>query len=317
MALMPVALLATAAAAASNCSYTAHPNVTFLGIHANKAVGGKATLTAGAHPLRVEYFDKSGQTSLALSWSGGGIKSQNLSVGAPPGKSKGSPGKVIMLTPPENEAIIYRNFIEGVSSRAITVGYPEGAHLAFDASTMHPALMWRGDFMNAARHWNGRGQGNQPPAGDDVLKLPQFHQFGTLADDQAAWATAPSREANKVNKSDLHFKGYRLNARRYPTFMYTFAGAKIDDFPAPIADGSGFTRALSVKGAGKKVFFRPAWGAIKKTDSGYQIDGNFTLSVTGAELTLRPHGKVQELLIAIPPGDSRFSLTYVFTEAGE
>lgn len=35
MALMPVALLATAAAAASNCSYTAHPNVTFLGVHAN------------------------------------------------------------------------------------------------------------------------------------------------------------------------------------------------------------------------------------------------------------------------------------------
>jgi azurin len=287
------------------------------GIHADKTKDGKVKLTKGKHALRVEYFDKSGQTSLALSWNGGGIKNQALSVGAGPQKSKGGGSKVIMLEPPEGEAIIYRNFIEGVSARAITVGYPEGVHLAFDASTMHPALMWRGDFMNAGRHWSGRGQGNQPPAGDEVVKLPQFHQFGSLADAKEVWPDAPSRKANEVNKSPLSFKGYRLNAQRYPTFMYTFAGAKIDDFPAPIANATGFTRVVTIKGAGEKIFFRPAWGNIEKTAKGYSVDGNVDLQVSGAEVTIRPHGKVQELLIAIPPGDSEITLTYRLFEAGE
>ncbi|MFT5127329.1 MAG: azurin [Rhodothermales bacterium] len=286
-------------------------------IHAATSVDGKVDLTAGTHSVRVEYFDKSGQISLALSWSGGGIKNQKLSVGAPPAKRGKGGSAVIMLTPTKDEAIIYRNFIEGVSARGITVGYPEGAHLAFDASTMHLALMWQGDFMNAGRHWSGRGQGNQPPAGENVVKLPQFHQFGILADDDAVWPDAPSRAANEVNKSDLRFKGYRLDARRFPTFMYSLANAKIEDFPSPIADGSGFTRALSVKGAGDKVFFRPAWGSIEKTDAGYVVDGKIVLSITGAEFIQRAHGKTQELLVAIPPGDSEFSLKYVFTEAGE
>jgi azurin len=285
------------------------------GIHANKSVDGKIDLEAGTHRLRVEWFDKSGQTDLALSWSGGGIKNQALSVDAPQKGGGKAPPRSIMLQPPANEAIIYRNFIEGLSSRAIAVGYPEGVHLAFDASTMHIALLWRGDFMDAGRHWNGRGQGNQPPAGDDVIKLPQFHQFGTLADDKAQWPDAPSRAANEINKSELHFKGYSLDKRRFPTFMYQFQNARIEDFPAPIdADGSGFTRKISVKGAGDKVYFRPAWGSIEETDRGYLIDSKVYVRVDGIDVKQRPHGKTQELLAAIPAGDSSFTLTYEFPE---
>ncbi|MEI9895730.1 MAG: hypothetical protein WDN28_18065 [Chthoniobacter sp.] len=38
----------------------------------------------------------------------------------------------------EKEAIVYRNFIEGAGPRAIGVGYPEKANLAFDADDMAP-----------------------------------------------------------------------------------------------------------------------------------------------------------------------------------
>ena len=285
------------------------------GIHGHKNVNGKADLKKGTAKVRVEWFDKSGHTSLDLSWSGGGVKNQALSVDAPKKGGGKAPPRSIMLEPPGNEAIIYRNFIEGISSRGIAVGYPEGVHLAFDASTMHIGLLWRGDFMDAGRHWFGRGQGNQPPAGDSLIKLPQFHQFGTLADDNAVWPDAPSRAANTINKSDLHFKGYRLDARRFPTFMYQFQNARIEDFPAPIdADGTGLTRKISVKGAGDRVFFRPAWGNIEKTDRGYLVDDTFYVRVDGLTVTQRPHGKTQELLAAIPPGDSSFTITYEFPE---
>ena len=40
---------------------------------------------------------------------------------------------------PFEEAIIYRNFIEGAGTRAIGVGYPEKLNLAFDANEMRLA----------------------------------------------------------------------------------------------------------------------------------------------------------------------------------
>ncbi|MFN3484700.1 MAG: hypothetical protein ACK44W_04365, partial [Planctomycetota bacterium] len=60
---------------------------------------------------------------------------------------------------PQDEAIIYRNFIQGAGPRAIAVGYPEHAHLAFDANHMRLALLWRGDFIDASKHWVDRGPG--------------------------------------------------------------------------------------------------------------------------------------------------------------
>lgn len=37
----------------------------------------------------------------------------------------------------DKESFIYRHFIQGAGSRAIGVGYPEKANLAFDANEMH------------------------------------------------------------------------------------------------------------------------------------------------------------------------------------
>ena len=55
-----------------------------------------------------------------------------------------------------NEAIIYRNFIEGAGTRAIGVGYPEKANLAFDANELRLARIWQGSFIDASRHRTGR-----------------------------------------------------------------------------------------------------------------------------------------------------------------
>ena len=44
----------------------------------------------------------------------------------------------------DKEAVIYRNFIQGAGPRAIGVGYPEKANLAFDANDLRLALIWQG-----------------------------------------------------------------------------------------------------------------------------------------------------------------------------
>ncbi|MFM8891628.1 MAG: hypothetical protein ACKOTB_08400, partial [Planctomycetia bacterium] len=70
---------------------------------------------------------------------------------------------------PSGTPIIYRNFIEGAGSRAIGVGFPEQVNVAWDAEALRLALVWRGAFIDAGRHWSGRGPGFQPPLGEGVF----------------------------------------------------------------------------------------------------------------------------------------------------
>src|SRR5262249_6581280 len=115
-------------------------------------------------------------------------------------------GPVPIPLTPVDEAIIYRNFIQGAGTRAIAVGYPEKAHRACDANQMRLAFLWRGDFMDGSRHWVGRGEGYQPPAGDDVVALPDGAPFALLPEGLAPWPKASGHEAG------YQFGGYELDS---------------------------------------------------------------------------------------------------------
>ena len=114
------------------------------GIHAHGEKKGKVTLIAGEHRLRLTYFERSGEESLEVSWSGPGLKGKatRLSKRAPR-QSNNSLVTGIPLVP-KDRPMIYRNFIEGVGDRAIAVGFPGGVSLAFDADQVRLALMWTG-----------------------------------------------------------------------------------------------------------------------------------------------------------------------------
>src|SRR5205085_5023930 len=86
-----------------------------------------------------------------------------------------------------DEPIVYRNFIQGAGTRAIGVGYPEKLNLAFDANDLRLAMVWKGGFIDAARHWTDRGAGFEGPLGDDVLSLPAGASFAVLPKPDAAW----------------------------------------------------------------------------------------------------------------------------------
>ena len=144
---------------------------------------------------------------------------QYLAEGGKASKPRGVGSNEILLEPTTG-AIIYRNFIQGAGPRAIAVGYPEGAHLAFDANEMRLALIWHGDFIDASKHWVGRGQGFQPPAGDNVVKLHAGPPFAILADANAEWP----------KEGKARFIEYDLDSQRRPTFLYEVAGARVRDF---------------------------------------------------------------------------------------
>ena len=128
---------------------------------------GRVLLEKGVSKIRVEYFQYGGDKGIAI------LLRKNAKVQIPftkkkvSGRAKNPP---IMLVA-QDEARIYRNYIKGTTPRAIGVGYPEQVNLAFSADELGIGEVWIGDFIDAGRHWTGRGQGSQPPAGQRVVKL--------------------------------------------------------------------------------------------------------------------------------------------------
>ncbi len=214
---------------------------------------------------------------------------------------------------PNDEPIVYRNFIEGVSPRAIAVGYPEKVHSCFDAQEGSLALIWQGDFIDASKHWVGRGPGNQSPLGDNVISLTRGLPVAVLENSDAAWPTAKS--------SDLgyQFKGYRFNSKRQPVFQYSIADTQLTDELIPVAQGKqhGFARTLTIKTAatGTKVTYRAASGTkIEQQGDTYVIDTHLKLTLKSAAGTprLRTINGKQELLIDLDlkGGEARIEQGY-------
>ena len=202
---------------------------------------------------------------------------------------------------PDDEALIYRHFIQGGGPRAIGVGYPEEVNLAFDANSQRIAMIWKGGFIDASRHRNGRGQGFQGPLGQSLVKLVEGAPFATLETAESPW---PGESGKKAG---FKMGGYRLGKHRQPTFFYSFNGIKVEDYPAPVesAGAVSFKRTLSVEGpkGAANLWFRAAAGQIEaQPGGGYKVNGNLLLSFglsPGSKVVIRDSGGKQELLVSV------------------
>ncbi len=191
----------------------------------------------------------------------------------------------IVLTPVDRP-ILYRNFITDLSPRGIAVGYPESVNLAWDAQSMGLVKIWQNEFIDASKHWVGRGPGNQTPLGDAVIKIDPDCPLAIVDSVDAPWPKASARERG------YQFLGYRLNADKQPTFRYRFDGNLVEDFCRPLggsAEQRGFERVLKIENSDAQPnrTFRAAVGNIEALP-----DGRFRLS-TGGVLSVQGAGEAQ------------------------
>jgi cytochrome c2 len=225
-------------------------------------------------------------------------------TGLPPGLVQGK-----MEIVADTEAIIYRNFIEGAGSRAIGVGYPEKANLAFDANELRLAMIWQGPFIDAARHRSGRGEGYEKPLGYNVIKMPAGVPFAVLENSNAKWPETTARTAGyKMN-------GYRLDQKQRPAFRYTYQGLEIEDYPVAISGeiDPSIRRTVTLRAAQppKNLWFR-AWAGSKveeQADGAFLLDGRLRLKLQSAARPLvRRNGERTELLVPVTfaNGEAKF-----------
>jgi len=174
----------------------------------------------------------------------------------------------------DDEAVIYRNFIDGAGPRAIGVGYPERANLAFDAQNLRLALLWQGSFIDMARHSTDRGVGYEPPLGDHRIRLPDGPAFAALPAATAPWPTTIDPGSR--------FLGYRLDARQQPTFRYRVAGVTIEETPLakPGSVDMTLVRTFRFQGTPERpLTLRLAKGGIQASGTGFKVDGGLVIQV--------------------------------------
>lgn len=212
------------------------------------------------------------------------------------------PGMIVgkMELKPLKEAIIYRNFITSLSPRGIAVGTPQKAHYAWDATDMSLALIWQGAFIDAAKHWTGRGQGTQEPLGDNRFSLVRGVPFARLDDRGQVWP-----DQNEA----LRFQGYRLDKKGIPTFKYTLpGGAEVVDKTVGVQTDElpelhRVARVVVQKDDLSRWYFRAAAAeSVKLLDDGsYLVDDALEMTFPGAnrDAFVRQANGRKELLVPL------------------
>ena len=155
---------------------------------------------------------------------------------------------------------------------------------------------------------DGRGAGNQSPAGEDVISLTDGAPLAVLAESTSPWPKASGHEAG------YQFGGYDLDQRRRPTFMYSFGKVDVrDSFEAVEAKPNPqFKRTLTIqsKEAPAGLWFRAAVSKkIETKDGFFVLDSGLRLKVDVPGATVRPAGGTAELLVPILLKDGAVTLT--------
>ncbi len=199
----------------------------------------------------------------------------------------------------DGRPVIYRNFIEGLSPRGIAVGYPEHCNIGWDANRMSLGLVWHGKFIDASKHWVGRGPGNQSPLGDHVTRIEDTSPIAVLASGDALWPTESPRDRG------YKFLGYELDAQHRPAFKYRAGAVTVVDFPEPIAAGDegSFRRRLSLTSETPidGLYVRAAAGSSidPGPDGAYVIDKLWSVKATGGAAFVRDSNGRKELLVPV------------------
>ena len=269
------------------------------GIHPASDIKEKGiNLEKGEHEFRLEYFQGGGDIEILRRVEGRRLSDHAALEMAAPANGRAAPKKKNEFAPiplvVKDEPVIYRNFIQGAGNRGIAVGYPGGINIAWSAESMNLALLWRGAFIDASKHWNSRGGGYQPRSATTCCSprarsTPAFFV-----------AASPMRNGRSGTRAcattDFAWKGYTLDAKRNPTFRYTWNGAEVEEsFTATrqrqqgrMAIPHSSARSRSPATCPPNAWFRLATGSgIEQKDGAFECQSGstpFRISAEGAKL---------------------------------
>ncbi len=208
---------------------------------------------------------------------------------------------------PDKRPIVLRTFMQEAGTHAIAVGFPEKVHFAFDAEQVRPAIAWKGRFLDAQGTWYIRFAPPAIPLGKRPLLLPAGSPFALLKNKNQPWP------AFSADESQYQFRGYRVDPKGIPTFLYRFEQFDIEDRIEP-AENQTLKRQLKIKGdssssAQSTLWFRGLTGKTLKSLNPSTMKNQDELTVSISETLaqaseLRTINSETDWIIPIPTADN-------------
>ena len=201
--------------------------------------------------------------------------------------------------------VIYRNFLTDLSPRGIGVGYPEGVNIGWDSQRMMLAKIWKNAFIDASKHWIGRGPGAQEPLGDAVITIDRATPVARI-EAGGSWPSADEF------KNSIQFLGYRLDPAGRPLFRYSVDDLIVQEAILPLESDSSsksLQRTFTITGRGVATILVAA-GQVelleKETAESptYKIDNAYLITINGGKLDRIRSGDRDELRVTIDLGES-------------
>ncbi|MCK5942033.1 MAG: hypothetical protein KAI24_08705, partial [Planctomycetes bacterium] len=193
-----------------------------------------------------------------------------------------------------DEAVMLRRAVQDTGKRGISVGYPGGVNLTFDAETLVMNQLWWGRFVDARPVWTSQGSGQAHILERRRSKLPLQPQLAPLADPAAPWPATTRRARGD------RWLGYDLDDRQRPTFRYTCGGVTVDDTPREQRDGDATTlqRTLRLTGAGALTLRLARHPKIERIDGHTAVvDGWLQVRCADRALVFAEHDGQRELRV--------------------
>lgn len=239
----------------------------------------------------------------------------NISKHGLPEKIKEARAQDYELVPKERP-IVLRTFMQHAGRHAIAIGFPEGMHYAFDAEAVHPAVAWRGRFLDAQGTWFIRMAPPANPLGQSIITFPDGPLLAVLKDLNQPWPEIDT------DSSKVRFAGYRLDSAGVPSMLYRWNGLAVQDRIQPDGD-RGLRRTIQWKEAQggavaateETLWLRAGSGkSLTRTDDGGFVDDQgLQIQVSEADrggAQLRSWKEHQEYLVPISADQESVELWY-------
>jgi len=264
-------------------------------------------LKKGLVPFRLEYVEVAGHEVIHLGYKGPKDKEFNWLSDAKgtTGKTGGKARPPIPIEAKDGYVASYRNFIGGTTPRALGFGFPNATNLAYSADNCAVELLWTGKFMDGSHHWTDRGAGNEPPAGEGVVKVTDGAVVSGPSAPSGALVAFRGAKADEFKAVPVaaEFKGYQLDKAGNPTFKVAGEGFAFTDAwtSADTRGGSGLARTLTASGDKPVTIVLSRGLAVKSNLGSLEVGTRLVIRSLGG---VAPSAAGDVLSITLKPGET-------------
>ncbi len=272
----------------------------------------KISLEKGELPFQLIYNKHvPWQIGFGLYVEGPGVQRHPLhassSLNLPSGEV--NPNYVIAI---EEEPITQRCFWihEGKKrTHCIAVGNPQGIHYTYDLESGALLQVWSGDFIDATKMWQGRGEKQLGVPAGFTVSLHGDPELAVLKAEDSQWPTSAH---------DLDYKplGYEFGSDRIPIFSYKIYGSTVSNKLLPSTPDRGLKREITISGD-DAIWFKVAEGTtIEELPDGTFVvnDESYFIDLSGSSLkaNIRKSGGGDELMVKIPAGKQQLKYSIIW-----